>query len=112
MEDIKFFIAHNNDDIVNFGKVAKASVVSTGQPHLEEFENEEKFSARLNELKKDSEFYANYLQEQKKDTLEEILRIEAEKKEQEIREIELELENIIKKEHNVNQKIKTPHKKL
>jgi hypothetical protein len=112
MEDIKFFIAHNNDDIVNFGKVAKASVVSTGQPHLEEFENEEEFSARLNELKKDSEFYAKYLEEQKEEDPEEKERKMYEAIEEEIKQKDLETEQLIKEEHNVNRKIKTPHKRL
>lgn len=108
MEEIKFYIAHNNADIVNFGQASKNSVISTGQPYLEEFESEEEFSKRLGELKNNPDFYYEYLESIKEVDPEEELRI---KKEEEIKQIELELENIVKKDHYEHKKIKTQYKR-
>jgi len=59
MKEIKnrksFWIAHNNDKVVHFGGLKEGRKVQTGQPFLEEFEDEELWKKRVIELGGDFE---------------------------------------------------------
>ena len=47
----RYYIAHNNKDVVHYSRVCPGCEFSTGQPFIEEFDNEEEWIARINELK-------------------------------------------------------------
>lgn len=46
----KYWIAHNESDIVHYGEVEVGQVVTTGQPTLEEFDDRDLWKARLAEF--------------------------------------------------------------
>jgi len=54
MKEIKnkecWWIAHNDADVVHFGRLEEGESVQTGQPNLEEFQDEESWKARIVEL--------------------------------------------------------------
>ncbi len=47
----RYYIAHNNNDVVHYSRVCAGCEFSTGQPFIEEFDNEAEWIARINELK-------------------------------------------------------------
>jgi len=45
-----YWIAHNRKDVVHYGYNEPPAKMETGQPYLEEFDNEEDWEARLRQL--------------------------------------------------------------
>lgn len=37
---MKYYVAHNNEDVFHYGKLEEGQVMDTGQPYVEEFETE------------------------------------------------------------------------
>lgn len=48
-----YYVAHNGDDIVNYGTLEPGSAVGTGQPYLEEFDSAILMGRRVYDLKPD-----------------------------------------------------------
>ena len=47
---MKYYIAHNGNDIVHYAQVADDEIFISGQPIIEEYENETEWINRLKEL--------------------------------------------------------------
>lgn len=56
-ESNKWYVAHNNNDVVHFGELASLAGVKTGQPHLDIFDTEALMAAKVDDLKSEDGWY-------------------------------------------------------